>query len=658
MGNDFCELTNITFPASFLQDEVREGFYVSTMMKSYWASQLKVLSIIARICEKYGLKWFADYGTLIGAVRHGGYIPWDDDLDICMLRDDWIRFFDVAEKELPSEYKVLTIAKEPEYDEITGRIVNSSVIDYGREHLKEFYGCPYTVGVDIFPLDGVYDDPEKELDRKRRADKVLEELRSISDDRSSRAKEKRRQLNIKIEQIYSECSIENVSKVAAMPFYIPQGHHLYPKDLFGHVVKLPFECTYINVPARYEEVLTLDYGEFIQVRKDGGLHDYPVYSEQERILKEQLGRNPFRYTMNMNELLGSVGRYARRMLAKAQGGDADTSGDTRAKKVAVFLPCKVSWWETMEPLWRKYSADPSVEVHVLPIFYFDCDHEGNIGERHDERAIFPDYVEVEDCEKFDFERIHPDIIVTQVPYDGFSSVFTVHEFFYSANLLNFTDELIYVPCFDMDPPVNENDKAATAISVFIEQEGVVNVDKVIVRSEGLRKLYVDKLVGLSSEDTRQYWEQKIVVLEPDEEVQVQDGSEAGVNNDFAIGKRKRLVYYVGISSILKYGSDAIEKISESFDIFEEASDKLDVLFVTQWMLPENLERIDQGLFEEFEKLLGTIPDRKNITYEPGQQALSPVDDFDGYYGDASPYVRKCVLHKIPVMIQNYEIRIN
>ena len=128
-------LDNLIFPPSFFEDEVREGFLVTTMMKRYWASQLKVLSLVDAICRRHNLKWFADYGTLLGAVRHGGFIPWDDDLDICMLREDWNTFFEVAENELPEGFKVLTVRNNSEYEEIIGRVVNSSTIDTSCEHV-------------------------------------------------------------------------------------------------------------------------------------------------------------------------------------------------------------------------------------------------------------------------------------------------------------------------------------------------------------------------------------------------------------------------------------------------------------------------------------------------------------------------------------------
>ena len=69
------------FNDDFFQDEVREGFYVSGMVKRAWAAQIEVLNEIDELCKKHDIKWFLDSGFLLGVVRHGGMIPWDDDID-------------------------------------------------------------------------------------------------------------------------------------------------------------------------------------------------------------------------------------------------------------------------------------------------------------------------------------------------------------------------------------------------------------------------------------------------------------------------------------------------------------------------------------------------------------------------------------------------
>ncbi len=65
----------MNIPDGFLEGEIRNSFYVETMMKKTWAAQLKVLSVVDEICKKNNIQYFADWGTLLGAVRHKGYIP-------------------------------------------------------------------------------------------------------------------------------------------------------------------------------------------------------------------------------------------------------------------------------------------------------------------------------------------------------------------------------------------------------------------------------------------------------------------------------------------------------------------------------------------------------------------------------------------------------
>ena len=82
----------LQFPDSYFEDEVRDGFYVPSMIKRAWATAMDVLCEVDRICCKYNIKYYAEWGTLLGAVRHAGFIPWDDDLDIGMMRTDYRKF--------------------------------------------------------------------------------------------------------------------------------------------------------------------------------------------------------------------------------------------------------------------------------------------------------------------------------------------------------------------------------------------------------------------------------------------------------------------------------------------------------------------------------------------------------------------------------------
>ncbi len=167
-------MEKLHFSSEYFYDEVRNGFYVPEMTKRYWAAQLEVLYEIDKICKKHGLGWFANYGTLLGAIRHKGYIPWDDDIDITMFRDDYDRFFDLAAKELPKGFCVLTTGTEPEYAYPFGRITSSHSIDLSEEYLEKFYGCPYCVGVDIYPYDRLFPDKDTEEDRDTRGTEMFQ----------------------------------------------------------------------------------------------------------------------------------------------------------------------------------------------------------------------------------------------------------------------------------------------------------------------------------------------------------------------------------------------------------------------------------------------------------------------------------------------------
>ena len=88
----------------FLKEEIRDGFLVDKSRKKIWAVEIELLEELLRVCSKYNLKCFAQGGTLLGTIRHKGFIPWDDDLDVALCRDDYERLCEVAEYEFSEPY--------------------------------------------------------------------------------------------------------------------------------------------------------------------------------------------------------------------------------------------------------------------------------------------------------------------------------------------------------------------------------------------------------------------------------------------------------------------------------------------------------------------------------------------------------------------------
>lgn len=301
----------MTSDFKYFQDEIREGFYIPGMTKRSWAAQMQVLKVVVRICEENNIKWFADCGTLIGTIRHGGFIPWDDDLDICMLRDDFERFNQVIKTQLPKEYVILNLENVANYDNFLTRIVNTNGIDIGIDFLNNNQGFPYTAGVDVFPLDYLFEDVEKEKDRRSRAaelwllsyefvdknfkisDRDLDvKLMSVAGICPDHKFPQRTRALMALEHLVTACK-EKTSRVALMPMYVPNGHHIYPISYFEQTVKMPFEDMTINVPAAYADVLRIEYGNWYIASKKGGIHNYPFYKEQQQMLIDEKNSAPY-----------------------------------------------------------------------------------------------------------------------------------------------------------------------------------------------------------------------------------------------------------------------------------------------------------------------------------------------------------------------------
>lgn len=314
----------ILFPKNYFEDEIRDDFKIDSLVKRAWAAQLEVIKIIEEICNRHGLQYVAFWGTLLGAVRHKGYIPWDDDFDIAMKRKDYDLFFQYAKEELPDGYVIMTPYDEVEWDEPFSRINNSHSISFGEEFLKEYHGFPFSTGIDIFPYDYIPDD-KKLCEEKDTLMNCVATLRNVVKEKqnllsnSSYHNESEDYINSELDylervfdfQFNREMYLDNqllclYDQIASgigsendkyMTCYGERAKRkLVGRDFripaywFDESVDYPFECTTIRIPKYYELCLSQCYGKnFMIPLKGGAAHDYPFFGNQINILKD-LGR--------------------------------------------------------------------------------------------------------------------------------------------------------------------------------------------------------------------------------------------------------------------------------------------------------------------------------------------------------------------------------
>ncbi|WP_027218226.1 LicD family protein [Butyrivibrio fibrisolvens] len=304
------------FPRNFFEEEEREGFTIIPMMKRAWAAELEVLEVVRSVCAKHDIKWYAVYGTLLGAVRHKGFIPWDDDIDICMLRDDYMRFMSIAPQALPEGFVISGIYGDcprlwEANTEPQGRVIADEIHFTLPEYMNYFHAFPYMrIGIDIFPIDNMPSDPQKQLELVNKIFDLQRIARmwptlKAENQLESRLHKYEKELDLsfnKDDEILSRheilCAIDQYAcSVPAsesdaigdiLYSYPPKteegftGFRTMKEEWFGEGKEWPYECGTIIVPSDPDRVLTVNYGEdYMTPKPFTADHEYPFYKIQE-----------------------------------------------------------------------------------------------------------------------------------------------------------------------------------------------------------------------------------------------------------------------------------------------------------------------------------------------------------------------------------------
>lgn len=272
--------------------EEREGYHVQPLLKRIWAVQLDMLKEVDALCRRYRINYYGWYGILLGAVRHHGFIPWDDDLDLAMLRDDYERFRYHIKTELPEGWEIV------EHEPTLTCLFNTKNIRLDQDFLARSHGCPFKAGIDIFCLDRVPQDPIEEQvqlnlcwmvyilclnwdlpeDDEQWADKSkwdhlkdIEEFSGYHFDRQHPIKEQLYFLGDRIAAMYWDVEADTMTNV---PWLHSDPHYRIPRSLFDRVIKVPFEDTMLPILEDYDLLCRLSYGDDYMTPIKECTHDY------------------------------------------------------------------------------------------------------------------------------------------------------------------------------------------------------------------------------------------------------------------------------------------------------------------------------------------------------------------------------------------------
>ncbi len=279
----------------FLKEEVLCGHTVSTKTKMLWSIQLGCLSELKKICERHNITYFASGGTLLGAVRHNGFIPWDDDLDVVMPYEDYLHFCDVAPNELSDSYFFQNYQTEEGYGPGMSRIRNCSstcCTSYELDMVTENYNCG--VFIDIFPLFGIEKSALRLTAQKFSIYFWLLAIAGYEKKRKALLTHKWwKTINPVIlwwefislfmshqlvsKKFLNACAMaKDYDRVGLLSFSKFNQKWIWKKEWYQESVTLPFEYTSIVCPKEYDLILKQQFGDYMKFVKGGAVHTLAI----------------------------------------------------------------------------------------------------------------------------------------------------------------------------------------------------------------------------------------------------------------------------------------------------------------------------------------------------------------------------------------------
>ena len=247
-----------------------------TDLNEFKEIQLDILKYVHKFCKKHDIKYSLGYGTLIGAVRHNGFIPWDDDIDIIMRRNEYERFIELFSKE-KGRYKVLSHSNQKNYPLAYAKV--SDELTLKKEDVNN--DVERGLDIDVFPIDDLPDDNEAVKKQFRRC-KLLSNILSLKQVKVNKKRSFYKNLVLMCGRLFfawypMNKLISDISKnaqryngckgrmCAQMVAYIYKEKEIHPRQYSDSYTELIFEDELYPVISGYDAYMRQIYGDYMKL---------------------------------------------------------------------------------------------------------------------------------------------------------------------------------------------------------------------------------------------------------------------------------------------------------------------------------------------------------------------------------------------------------
>ena len=283
-------------------------------MNDLQKKQLELLKAFIKVCEKHNLRYFAIGGTALGAIRHQGFIPWDDDIDVGMPYEDFVKYVQLQKEYEGTPYFIQTWQSDPHYIYTFAKLRDSSTTFI--ENFYKNHRINHGVWIDIFPISGITDKEEplkkcKPFLRRFINQINLSYLGALTRKVHKKTWFKDILLNIvgglfyvfninhyrqkRMEKMFQKYPLEKATYAGNFHYFWTGIVEGVKAEYFLDTISVPFEEIQINVVRHYDEYLTVLYGDYMtpppENKREGHHHNsgldlnkpYKEYLDEHRI---------------------------------------------------------------------------------------------------------------------------------------------------------------------------------------------------------------------------------------------------------------------------------------------------------------------------------------------------------------------------------------